>query len=53
VSAQLHFARFFDLAQSAPMRSFDEPKSAPAGYVPTSPYGDQQPADPGDGGWNE
>ena len=53
VSAQLHFARFFDLAQSQPMRSFDEPKSTPPGYVPTSPYGDQQPAEPGDGGWNE
>jgi replicative DNA helicase len=53
VSAQLHFARFFDLAQSQTPYGSSEPATAPTGYVPTSPYGDQQPAEPGDGGWNE
>jgi replicative DNA helicase len=57
VSAQLHFARFFDLAQNNAPRQWGTPDSppatAPSGYVPDSPYGDQQPAEPGDGGWNE
>ena len=57
VSAQLHFARFFDMAPNVgagrDFTSSSSPAQAPAGYVPTSPYGDQQPAEPGDGGWNE
>jgi replicative DNA helicase len=57
VSAQLHFARFFDMADAQQPRNWNEPASvpvsAPAGYVPDSPYGDQQPAESGDGGWNE
>ena len=43
VSAQLHFARFFDMAPSAGAgRDFTQSTNA-----------DSQPSSPGDGGWNE
>jgi replicative DNA helicase len=43
VSAQLHFARFFDMAQSTGAgRDFTQSTNA-----------DSQPSSPGDGGWNE
>ena len=45
------------MADAQQPRNWNEPASvpatAPAGYVPDSPYGDQQPANPEDGGWNE
>jgi replicative DNA helicase len=54
VAAQLHFARFFDLAQSGtPLTStMNTPASAPSGYVPQSSYGDVMPDDEG-GSWND